>query len=91
MSSLEHALELCCDEKSQVQALDRTQPGLPLKKGRAATLTHDYKCHGTTTLFAAMSTLDGSVTSRCAQRHRHSRSNGVPWRYPYLHMAFCMV
>ena len=55
----EHALVLCCDEKSQVQALDRTQPGLPLKKGRAATMTHDYKRHGTTTLFAALSTLDG--------------------------------
>ena len=67
MSPPEHALVLCCDEKSQVQALDRTQPGLPLKKGRAQTMTHDYKRHGTTTLFAAMSTLDGSVISRwCA-------------------------
>jgi transposase/DNA-binding CsgD family transcriptional regulator len=71
MSPPEHALVLCCDEKSQVQALDRTQPGLPLKKGRAETMTHDYKRNGTTTLFAAMSTLDGSVISRCAQRHRH--------------------
>lgn len=71
MSPPEHALVLCCDEKSQVQALDRTQPGLPLKKGRAQSMTHDYKRHGTTTLFAAMSTLDGSVISRCAQRHRH--------------------
>ena len=62
---------LCCDEKSQVQALDRTQPGLPLKPWRAQPMTHDYKRHGTTTLFAAMSTLDGSVISRCAQRHRH--------------------
>ncbi len=67
----EHALVLCCDEKSQVQALDRTQPGLPLKKGRAATMTHDYKRHGTTTLFAALNTLDGSVIARCEQRHRH--------------------
>lgn len=67
----EHALVLCCDEKSQVQALDRTQPGLPLKKGRAATMTHDYKRHGTTTLFAALNTLDGSVISRCESRHRH--------------------
>ncbi|MEP6879871.1 MAG: IS630 family transposase, partial [Nitrosospira sp.] len=67
----EHALVLCCDEKSQVQALDRTQPGLPLKKGRAATMTHDYKRHGTTTLFAALNTLDGSIISRCEQRHRH--------------------
>ena len=71
MSPPEHALVLCCDEKSQVQALDRTQPGLPLKPGRAATMTHDYKRHGTTTLFAAMSTLDGTVISRCEQRHRH--------------------
>lgn len=71
MSPPEHALVLCCDEKSQIQALDRTQPGLPLKKGRAATLTHDYKRHGTTTLFAALNTLDGSIISRCEQRHRH--------------------
>jgi len=71
MSPPEHALVLCCDEKSQVQALDRTQPGLPLKPGRAATLTHDYKRNGTTTLFAAMNTLDGTVISRCEQRHRH--------------------
>ncbi len=71
MAPPEHALVLCCDEKSQVQALDRTQPGLPLKKGRAATMTHDYKRHGTTTLFAALNTLDGSIISRCEQRHRH--------------------
>lgn len=67
----EHALVLCCDEKSQVQALDRTQPGLPLKKGRAATMTHDYKRHGTTTLFAALNVLDGTVISQCQSRHRH--------------------
>ena len=67
----EHALVLCCDEKSQVQALDRTQPGLPLKKGRAATMTHDYKRHGTTTLFAALNTLDGAVIASCMKRHRH--------------------
>ena len=71
LSPPEHALVLCCDEKSQVQALDRTQPGLPMKPGRAATMTHDYKRHGTTTLFAAMNTLDGTVISRCDQRHRH--------------------
>ena len=71
MSPPEHALVLCCDEKSQVQALDRTQPGLPLKKGRAATLTHDYKRNGTTTLFAALNVLDGQVISQCQQRHRH--------------------
>ena len=67
-----HALVLCCDEKSQIQALDRTQPGLPMKKGRAASMTHDYKRHGTTTLFAALNTLDGSIISRCEQRHRHT-------------------
>jgi transposase len=72
MSPPEHALVLCCDEKSQVQALDRTQPGLPIKPGRAATMTHDYKRNGTTTLFAAMNTLDGSIIARCEQRHRHS-------------------
>ncbi len=68
----EHAIVLCCDEKSQVQALDRTQPGLPLKKGRAATMTHDYKRNGTTTLFAALNVLDGQVIAQCQQRHRHS-------------------
>ena len=72
MNPPEHAVVLCCDEKSQIQALDRTQPGLPLKKGRAATMTHDYKRNGTTTLFAALNTLDGSVISRCAPRHRHT-------------------
>ncbi len=72
LSPPEHALVLCCDEKSQVQALDRTQPGLPLKKGRAATMTHDYKRNGTTTLFAALNVLDGQVIAQCQQRHRHS-------------------
>lgn len=71
MSPPEHALVLCCDEKSQVQALDRTQPGLPLKKGRAATMTHDYKRNGTTTLFAALNILDGQIIGRCQQRHTH--------------------
>ena len=71
MSPPEHALVLCCDEKSQVQALDRTQPGLPMKKGRAATMTHDYKRNGTTTLFAALNVLDGQVIGQCQQRHRH--------------------
>lgn len=66
-----HALVLCCDEKSQVQALDRTQPGLPMKRGRAGTMTHDYKRHGTTTLFAAMDISDGTIISRCQPRHRH--------------------
>lgn len=67
----EHALVLCCDEKSQIQALDRTQPSLPLKKGRAGTMTHDYKRNGTATLFAALNTLDGTVTGVCMERHRH--------------------
>lgn len=71
MSPPEHALVLCCDEKSQVQALDRTQPGLPLKKGRAETMTHDYKRNGTTTLFAALSVLDGAVIGECQPRHTH--------------------
>jgi len=72
MSPPEHALVLCCDEKSQVQALDRTQPGLPLKKGRAQTMTHDYKRHGTTTLFAALNVLDGQVIGQCQSRHTHA-------------------
>jgi transposase len=72
MSPPEHAMVLCCDEKSQVQALDRTQPGLPLKKGRAATMTHDYKRYGTTTLFAALNVLDGQIIAQCQQRHRHT-------------------
>jgi DDE superfamily endonuclease len=66
-----HAVVLSVDEKSQIQALDRTQPGLPLKKGRSGTLTHDYKRHGTTTLFAALNVLDGSVIGQNMQRHRH--------------------
>ena len=71
MSPPEHALVLCCDEKSQVQALDRTQPGLPMKKGRAGTMTHDYKRNGTTTLFAALNVLDGQVIGQCQQKHTH--------------------
>jgi len=67
----EHAIVLCADEKSQIQALDRTQPGLPLKKGRCGTMTHDYKRNGTATLFAALDTLDGTVISMCDDRHRH--------------------
>lgn len=67
----EQALVLCVDEKSQIQALDRTQPGLPLKKGRCGTMTHDYKRNGTTTLFAALEILQGKVIGRCYQRHRH--------------------
>ena len=67
------ALVLCVDEKSQIQALDRTQPGLPMKKGRCGTMTHDYKRNGTTTLFAALSMLDGKVIGDCMPRHRASR------------------
>jgi transposase len=66
-----HAVVLSVDEKSQIQALDRTQPGLPMKKGRCATMTHDYKRHGTTTLFAALNVLEGKIIGRCMQRHRH--------------------
>ena len=66
-----HAIVLSVDEKSQIQALDRTQPGLPLKRSRAGTMTHDYKRNGTTTLFAALDVLDGKVIGRCMQRHRH--------------------
>src|SRR5918993_3299041 len=65
------ALVLAVDDKSQIQALDRPQPGLPLKKGRLGTMTHDYKRHGTTTLFAALNVLDGTVIGRNMQRHRH--------------------
>ena len=67
----EHALVLSCDEKSQIQALDRTQPGLPLKKGRCGTMTHDYKRHGTTTLFAALELAQGKLIGTCMPRHRH--------------------
>ena len=66
-----HAVVLSIDEKSQIQALDRTQPGLPMKKGRAGTMTHDYKRHGTTTLFAALNIQDGTVIGQNMQRHRH--------------------
>jgi transposase len=66
-----HAIVLSVDEKSQIQALDRTQPGLPIKQGRIGTMTHDYKRNGTTTLFAALNVLDGSVIGQCMQRHRH--------------------
>src|ERR1022692_3887958 len=67
----DQAMVLCVDQKTQIQALDRTQPGLPMKKGRLGTMTHDYKRHGTTTLFAALDVLEGKVIGRCMQRHRH--------------------
>jgi hypothetical protein len=66
-----HAAVLSVDEKSQIQALDRTQPGLPMKRGRAGTMTLDYIRNGTTTLFAALNILDGTVIGQCMQRHRH--------------------
>ena len=71
MNPPDKALVLCVDEKSQIQALDRTQPGLPLKKGRCGTMTHDYKRNGTTTLFAALQVLNGKVIGECHGRHRH--------------------
>jgi transposase len=71
MNPPDNAIVFSCDEKSQMQALDRTQPGLPMKKGRCGTMTHDYKRNGTTTLFAALNTLDGSILETCMPRHRH--------------------
>ena len=71
MNSPDKSVVFCVDEKSQIQALDRTQPGLPMKKGRCGTMTHDYKRNGTTTLFAALSMLDGKVIGDCMPRHRH--------------------
>ena len=67
----EHALVLCCDEKSQIQAIDRTQPSLPFRRGRCGTVTHDYKRHGTTTLFAALELAEGRLIGMCQRRHRH--------------------
>jgi hypothetical protein len=72
------ALVLAVDEKSQIQALDRTQPGLPLKKGRAGTMTHDDKRHGTTTLFAALNVATGEVIGQCMKRHRHQEWLRLP-------------
>jgi len=71
LSPPEHAVVFSCDEKSQIQALDRTQPGLPLKKGRCETMTHDYKRNGTTSLFAALNTATGEVVGKCMNKHRH--------------------
>jgi transposase len=71
LSPPEHAMVLCADEKSQIQALDRTQPGLPMKKGRCGTMTHDYKRNGTATLFAALDAMEGDVITMCEDRHRH--------------------
>jgi len=71
LSPPEHAVVFSCDEKSQIQALDRTQPGLPLKKGRCGTMTHDYKRNGTTSLFAALNIASGEVIGTCMPKHRH--------------------
>ena len=71
LSPPEHAIVLSCDEKSQIQALDRTQPSLPMNKGRCGTMTHDYKRNGTTTLFAAMNVAEGKLIAQCMPRHRH--------------------
>ena len=76
LSPPDNAVIFCVDEKSSIQALDRTQPGLPLKKGRSETMTHDYKRHGTSTLFAALDVLTGKVIGECTQRHRHQEFLG---------------
>jgi len=72
LSPPDNAIVFSCDEKSQMQALDRSQPGLPMKRGRNATMTHDYKRNGTTTLFAALNVATGEVLGQCAKRHRHT-------------------
>ena len=90
-----HAVVLSMDEKSQIQALDRTQPGLPLKPGRCGTMTHDYKRHGTTTLFAALNILDGTVIGRCMARHRHQEFirflNAVEAAVPAGKLVHCIL
>ncbi len=80
-----HAVVVSIDEKSQIQALDRTQPGLPLKPGKCGTMTHDYKRNGTTTLFAALNILDGTVIGRCMKQHRHEEfsASSTPWSAPF--------
>jgi transposase len=90
-----HAVVLSVDEKSQIQALDRTQPGLPLKPGKAGTMTHDYVRNGTTTLFAALNVLDGTVIGRCMQRHRHQEFlrflNAVEAAVPAGKLIHCIL
>jgi transposase len=90
-----HSLVLSVDEKPQIQALDRTQPGLPVKPGRPATMTHDYERHGTTTLFAALNVLDGTVLGRCMQRHRHQEFlrflNAVEAAVPAGKLIHCIL
>jgi transposase len=90
-----HAIVLSVDEKSQIQTLERTQPGLPTKEGRPATATHDYERHGTTTLFAALNVLDGTVIGRCMQRHRHQEFlrflNAVEAAVPAGKLVHCIL
>src|SRR4051795_7295196 len=90
-----HAVVLSVDEKSQIQALDRTQPGLPLKPGKAGTMTHDYVRHGTTPLFAALNVLDGTVLGRCMARHRHQEFicflNAVETVAPTGKLVYCIL
>jgi transposase len=90
-----HAVVLSVDEKPQIQALDRTQPGLPVKPGRCATMTHDYERNGTTTLFAALNVLDGTVVGRCMQRHRHQEFlrflNAVEAAVPAGKLVHCIL
>jgi transposase len=90
-----HAIVLSVDEKSQIQALDRTQPGLPIKPGKAGTMTHDYIRNGTTTLFAALNVLDGTVIGRCMQRHRHQEFlrflNAVEAAVPAGKLIHCIL
>jgi len=88
----DRALVFCVE--SQIQALDRTQPGLPMKKGRAGTVTHDYKRNGTTTLFAALNMLDGKVIGSCMPRHRHReflRFSTPMCCFPHAREAFCLM
>src|SRR4051812_24608285 len=95
MAPPRHAVVLSLDEKSQIQALDRTQPGLPIKPGKCGTVTHDYKRNGTTTLFAALNVLDGTVLGRCMQRHRHQEFlrflNTVEAAVPAGKMVHCIL
>src|SRR5216684_1355316 len=83
----EHAIVMCVDEKSQIQALDRTQPGLPLKRGRGATMTHDYKRNGTATLFAALNAANGEVYGLCQERHPRFHMHFTPTSASWLNMV----
>jgi transposase len=95
MAPPRHAVVLSVDEKPQIQALDRTQPGLPVRPGRCATMTHDYERNGTTTLFAALNVLDGTVLGRCMQRHRHQEFlrflNAVEAAVPAGRLVHCIL